>query len=96
MTALFGLPLLIGFVLMIAWIAASAVAHQVDGWEAVDPDSRFGKPGRYVLAGIIGFGMAGISALYGGWPDLLAVAAGVGGAVFLAVVSTVFGPETES
>lgn len=96
MTALFGLPLLLGFVLMVIWIAATAVAGQVEGWEGVSPEERFGRTGRYVLAGTIGFGMAGISALYAGWPDVLSVVAGLAGAVGLIVTSTVLGPETGS
>ena len=96
MTALFGIPLLIGFILMLIWVSATAVAATVDGWEGADPDLRFGRAGRFVLAGMIGFGMAGISALYAGWPHLLAVGAGVVGAVGLIGVSVWLGPETEA
>lgn len=94
MTALFGIPLLLGFSLMAVWIAATAVAATVDGWESVDPERRFGRTGRFVVAGIIGFGMAGISALYAGWPQFLAVGAGIAGTVGLIIVSIWLGPET--
>ncbi|MFV1970540.1 MAG: hypothetical protein ACC683_05990 [Acidimicrobiia bacterium] len=96
MTAIFGIPLLIGFLAMVAWIAATAVAATVDGWEGVDPARRFGRIGQFVLAGVIGFGMAGISALYAGAPDLLAVGAGVAGGFGLVAVSTWLGPDSES
>ena len=96
MTALFGIPLLIGFFLMVGWIAATAVAATVEGWGRVDPDHRFGRTGRFVVAGLFGFGMAGISALYAGWPHLLAVGAGVLGAAGLVGVSVWLGPESES
>ncbi len=95
MTALFGIPLLIGIVLMLAWIAATAVAGTVDGWDSVDPELRFGRIGRFALAGTIGFGMAGISALYAGWPSLLAFGAGLAGIVGLIGVSIWLGPEPE-
>ena len=95
MTALFGIPLLIGIVLLLAWIAATAVAGTVDGWDSVDPELRFGRIGRFVLAGIIGFGMAGISALYAGWPSLLAFGAGLAGIAGLIGVSIWFGPESD-
>jgi hypothetical protein len=95
-TALFGIPLLIGFFLMVGWIAATAVAATVEGWGRVDPDHRFGRTGRFVVAGLFGFGMAGISALYAGWPHLLAVGAGVLGAAGLVGVSVWLGPESES
>ncbi len=93
MTGLFGIPLLLGFLLMLAWIAATAVAATVEGWEGVDPERRFGRFGRFVLAAPIGFGMAGISSLYGGWPHVLAITAGVAGAVGLIAVSIWLGPE---
>lgn len=96
MTVLFGIPLLIGLLLMVGWIAATAVAATVEGWGGVDPDHRFGRAGRFVVAGLFGFGMAGISALYAGWPHLLAVGAGVLGAVGLIGVSVWLGPESES
>lgn len=95
MTALFGIPLLIGILLMLVWIAATAVAGTVEGWDGVDPDLRFGRAGRFVLAGTIGFGMAGISALYAGWPSVLAVGAGLVGIAGLIGVSIWLGPESE-
>ena len=96
MTALFGIPLLIGLLLMIVWVAATAVAATVEGWENVDPEHRYGRTGRFVLAGIIGFGMAGISTLYAGAPHLLAVGAGVVGAIGLVFVSIWLGPDSET
>jgi hypothetical protein len=95
LTALFGIPLLAGFILMIVWVGATAVAATVEGWEGVDPDRRYGRTGRFIVAGTIGFGMAGMSALYGGWPHLLAIGAGVLGAGGLIGVSVWLGPETE-
>jgi len=95
-TALFGIPLLIGLLLMMVWIAATAVAGTVEGWENVDPEHRFGRSGRFVLASVIGFGMAGISTLYAGAPYLLAVGAGVAGGIGLVLVSTWLGPDTDT
>ncbi len=95
MTALFGIPLLVGVVFMLYWVAATAVAGTVEGWESVDPEISFGKIGRFLLAGSVGFGMAGMSALYGGWPSVLAVVAGLAGGVGLIVVSTWLGPESK-
>jgi hypothetical protein len=95
-TALYGVPLLIGFLLMIGWISATAVAATVTGWENVDPEHRFGRTGRFTLAGMIGFGMAGMSTLYAGWPEPLTVFAGIVGAAGLIGVSIWLGPESES
>ncbi len=96
MTALFGIPLLIGFILMIAWIAATAVAGTVEGWEGVDPNLRYGRTGRFIVAGTIGFGMAGLSTLYAGWPTLFVVVGSGLGAAGLIGVSVWLGPETEA
>ena len=96
MTALFGISLLIGFILMIVWIAATAVAGTVEGWEGVDPDLRYGRTGRFIVAGTIGFGMAGLSTLYAGWPTLFVASGSVLGAAGLIGVSVWLGPETEA
>ncbi|MEN8040337.1 MAG: hypothetical protein ABFR95_02435 [Actinomycetota bacterium] len=95
MTALYGIPLLIGILLMLAWIAATAVGATVDGWEGVDPERRFGRTGRFLLAALLGFGMAGISSLYAGWPTGFTVVAGVAGAIGLVVVSVWLAPESD-
>jgi len=96
MTALFGIPLLIGLAVMGAWVAATAIAATVEGWEHVDPERRFGRGGRFVLAGLIGFGMAGISTLYAGWPQTFVIVGGVAGGIGLVFVSSWLGPEAES
>ncbi len=95
MTVLFGIPLLVGIVLMLGWVAATGVASTVDGWEKVDPEIRFGTTGRFILAGAIGFGMAGISALYAGWPSAVALGAGLIGAAGLIGISVWLGPESD-
>lgn len=96
MTALFGIPLLFGLTLLLVWLAATAVAGTVEGWQHVDPEHRFGRRGRFALAGLIGFGMAGLSALYAGWPELLAIGAGLAGTAGLIGVSIWLAPETET
>jgi hypothetical protein len=87
MRAVFGLALAIGAVALVAWIAATAVAGSVEGWDAVDPDARFGLIGRRVVAAVFGFGMAGLSAAYAGWPAPVALGAAVAGAVVAAGLS---------
>ena len=87
MRAVFGIALAVGFVGLLGWIAAVAVSESVDGWSGADPDARFGPNGRRVVAAIFGFGMAGLSAAYAGWPMAVATGAalvGGGVAAFLA------------
>lgn len=92
MTILFAVPLAVGLVLLLTWIGATAAAASVDGWGDYDPEARVGATGRYVLAFMIGFGMAGISALFAGWSNILSVLAGLAGGVALMGVSRWLGP----
>jgi len=93
LTWLFGVALLVGMVASIAWIALVASAASVEGATRWDPEARFGPTGRSIVAGVLGFGMAGISALYAGWADAVAVVAGVVGGVALVGVSRWLGPR---
>ena len=78
---MFGLALGVGAVTLLAWIVAVGVAGSVEGWENVDPDTRFGLTDRRVVAAVFGFGMAGLSASYAGWSTAVATIAAVAGAV---------------
>lgn len=96
MTVLYGVVLMIGLVLLTAWIVAAAVGSMVDGWGHVNPEQRWGATGRSVVAGFVGFGMAGISMLYTTLPDALSILAAVAGAAGLVAVSRWFvPPDTE-
>ena len=94
MTALYGSILLVGFVALIGWIASAAIAGSVEGWDRADPEIRFGARGRFVVAGCLGFGMAGISMLYTSFPDWMSVFAAVIGAAALVMVAARVVPPT--
>lgn len=96
MTILYGVVLFIGFVMLVAWLVFTAVASGVDGWSDWDPEATFGMKGRSVVAGMIGFAMAGISMLYTEFPDAASIAAGLVGAVAMIAVSRWFGPVESS
>jgi len=96
MTALFGTILLVGVLGLLVWVAATGVAHSVDGWEGVDPETRFGRAGRSVLAALLGFGMAGMSASYADWSPILALIGALAGATALVAVGFWFGPAPTS
>jgi len=93
MTALFGTTLLAGVLALIVWIAATAIAQSVAGWEGLDPESRFGPVGRSALAALLGFGMAGMSASFGGWSPVLALVGALAGAAALVAVGLWLGPK---
>lgn len=87
MTGVYAVALVVGFVALIAWVAMSVVAANVAGWDRFDPDRRLGRWGRRSIAGLVGFGMAGLSTTYAGWPTGAVVAAAVAGLAGLALVS---------
>jgi hypothetical protein len=84
MVKVYAIVLSIGVVLLIAWIFSVYLAGNVPAWSHWSPEERFGKRGRRMVAGLVGFGMAGMSAEFSprdlSWPVCLALAV-VGGAV---------------
>lgn len=95
MTALFGIALLAGVVMLLAWIVATGIANTVEGWQGVDPETLIGAKGRSVIAGAVGFGMAGMSSLFAGWPVPASVVAAAIGAGALIAVGIWFGPQRD-
>jgi len=95
MTTVFAVVLAIGLILLVAWIVLVAVSAMVDGAARVDPDRWAGVPGRVIVAYLVGFGMAGMSAAFGGWSDLAAIAAAVVGGLALAGIAVWLGPGTD-
>ncbi len=67
MRILYALALLAGFTALLGWLVARGLAVNVPHWKRADPERRFGIPGRRVVAGLVAFGIAGLSAAYGGW-----------------------------
>lgn len=83
MIKVYAIVLAVGVVLLIAWILMTVLAGNLDR-RSLDPESRFGLAGRRVVAGSVGFGMAGMSAEYSplgiSWPLALVLALAGGGA----------------
>jgi hypothetical protein len=77
----YAIALLAGAVGLIGWIFARSYALNVDR-PGLDPEERFGTAGRRVVAGLVGFGMAGMSAEFSplGIPTLGALALALAGA----------------
>lgn len=92
MVWIYALALIVGFVALIAWIVGAALGAWVDGWEFADPEARFGATGRSIVAGLVGFGIAGMSATFAGWHAVLALAAALLGVVAMVAVARVFTP----
>ncbi|MFO7549099.1 MAG: hypothetical protein R6X29_09565 [Acidimicrobiia bacterium] len=80
--------LLAGALGLVAWIFARSYALNVDR-PALDPEERFGTAGRRVVAGLVGFGMAGMSAEFSPlgvptWGAVVLALAGAGAAIWWA------------
>jgi hypothetical protein len=92
MVWVYAIALAVGFLLLLGWIVGVALAAWVEGWEWADPERRFGGNGRWFVAGVFGFGMAGMSATFAGWhPILSLIAAGLGAAALM-LVARAFAP----
>ena len=78
MIKVYAIVLAAGVVLLIAWIFATYLGSNVVDWKRFDPEERLGKPGRRVIAGLVGFGIAGMSAEFSpfdlSWPVGLVLA----------------------
>lgn len=61
MIPVYAISLVAGAIALIAWIFARSYAVNV-GRSDIDPEVRLGIAGRRVVAGLVGFGMAGMSA----------------------------------
>ncbi|HKX75260.1 MAG TPA: hypothetical protein VJR05_07705 [Acidimicrobiia bacterium] len=89
MVKVYAIVLAIGVLALIFWIFARSLAVNVPAWSRVDPEGRWGVKGRRVVAGMVGFGMAGMSAEFSprdlSWPLALILAlAGAAAAVWYA------------
>lgn len=77
MVKVYAIVLAIGVSALIAWIFAHAYATSNDKPER-DPEATVGIRGRRVVAGLVGFGMAGMSAEFSprdiSWPIALVLA----------------------
>lgn len=75
MVKVYAVTLTLGAIALIAWIFAIYVGNERQSW---DPDRRFGLAGRRLVAGLVGFGLAGMSAEFSprdfSWPVSLILA----------------------
>jgi len=85
--AVYAISLVLGSAGLLTWIVMASIAGTVEGRESAHPERRFGEAGRALVAGLLGFGMAGMSASYGGWPAPLALVGALAGGAALALVA---------
>ena len=77
MVKIYAVLLVLGVVALLGWIMARAFSVNIER-PSMDPESRFGVPGRRVVAALVGFGMGGMSAEFSprdlSWPVALVLA----------------------
>ena len=93
MVPVYAVVLILGVMALLAWLVLGLTASSVDGKEGWDPEERFGPRGRSVVAGIVGFGLGGMSASFAGWVSGLAFAAAIGGAAVGLLSARVLGVD---
>lgn len=83
MVRIYAVVLVLGLTALVVWILAHTV-FSGSTREGLDPEERFGVAGRRVVAGLVGFSMAGLSAEFSprdiSWPVALILAV-IGAAV---------------
>lgn len=80
MIPVYAVVLVLGVAALLVWLVMAATASSVDDKQEWNPEERFGPTGRNVVAGLLGFGLGGMSASFAGWASGLAVVGAVGGA----------------
>lgn len=88
MVKVYTFVLIAGVIALFGWIIFRSFAVNIDR-PSIDPEERFGVQGRRVVAALVGFGMAGMSAEFSprdlSWPLALVLAfAGAGALVWFA------------
>ena len=75
MVGVYSIAALVGFVALVAWLLLGGGAEPGSRW---DLESRLGARGRRPIAGLLGFGLAGLSAEFSprdlSWPIALVLA----------------------
>lgn len=84
MTVVYALATVTGAGLIFGWIVSGAISAGTRGESRIDLDARFGVAGRALVAGVMGFGLAGLSASFAGWSPALSLLAAVGAALGVA------------
>lgn len=64
MRAVYAIVLVLGILSLIGWMVAHSLARSTERPER-DPEQRLGANGRRVVGGMMGFGLAGMSAEFG-------------------------------
>jgi hypothetical protein len=95
LVAVYAICTALGVVALIGWIFFGMAATAWEGKEHIDPELRFGVTGRSVVAGVLGFGLGGMSSSFAGWNTVMAALAAIAGAVIAVAASRYLGVEED-
>lgn len=95
MIPVYAICVVAGSLAALGWIGFAITASGVAGKEHLDPEIRFGEPGRFIVAGVFGFGLGGMSASFAGWGSLPALLGAIGGAALLIAGARYLGVEQD-
>lgn len=77
MVKVYAVVLVMGVAALLVWIMSRALAENLSR-PGIDPEERWGIPGRRAVAALVGFGMGGMSAEFSprdlSWPVALVLA----------------------
>jgi hypothetical protein len=93
--ALYAICTVLGVVALLTWITLGIAASAGDDRRYLDPELRFGERGRVVVAAVLGFGLAGMSASFAGWGNGLALLGAISGAIAAVLVGRYLGVEED-
>ena len=95
MIPVYAVSVAVGVIALVAWVFLGLASGSVEGKKKLDPEQRYGPRGRYVVAGILGFGLGGMSASFGGWGGMAIVGA-IGGATLMIAAAVFLGVDEEA
>ncbi|MEA2001583.1 MAG: hypothetical protein U9N84_06825 [Actinomycetota bacterium] len=96
MIPVYAICVVLGVIAGASWVFLGLTASAVAGKSHLEPEARFGETGRMTISGVLGFGLGGMSASFGGWGSALSLAGAAGGAVLAIAAARYLGYEQDS
>jgi hypothetical protein len=84
-----------GSLAALGWIALGTISSAFAEKAHLDPETRYGEAGRFVVGGVLGFGLGGMSASFAGWGAIPALLGAIGGTGLLLVAARLLGVEQD-
>jgi hypothetical protein len=96
LVAVYAICTVLGVVGILTWVTLGMVASSWTGKDHLDPEARYGEPGRIAVSAVTGLGLGGMSTSFAGWNAGLAAVGALVGAVGAVVVARYLGFEEDA